>query len=344
MIPGGALPGDALNYVERAMDGEIADALTNGRAPSIVVTAPINGGTSSFLNRVHRNTSAEHRVSIVHFDTAFASGQSFTQVDLFKYLFRTINIPHHLYENHFLGVESMKQIFASWATEEWKDSGRIVMSVDGLNHLIENAEDATDPLNMINWLQALRNKAAIGEPPYDRLTIIVALTGKAWRAGYASAFATQAARFQLKKFDLPQTSKIFDSLQIDRSQYSDRKVGELFHGHPYLTQLCAWSIQKGATQREAVDEALNLDGAYGEHWERMKSEINSLMRATFRLKDVLGVAVAVADRPFFQPLKGSQEVIWSETKRHLHHFGLVDGPLHSPSICEFYRVAIGNES
>ena len=51
--PGGAMPVNAANYVRRAADDEIDEILTAGRAPASIVIAPINGGSSSYLNRVY---------------------------------------------------------------------------------------------------------------------------------------------------------------------------------------------------------------------------------------------------------------------------------------------------
>src|SRR5882724_6107800 len=53
VMPGGPLAVRAANYVSRRADGEIEAILTEGRSPSSIITGPVNGGTSSFLNRIY---------------------------------------------------------------------------------------------------------------------------------------------------------------------------------------------------------------------------------------------------------------------------------------------------
>src|SRR6202171_1586945 len=76
--PGGPLPVGAANYVPRTADKEIEDLLTVGRSPASIVVGPINGGTSSFLNRVHDRARQlpDCWVRMVHLDAAFHDGAS----------------------------------------------------------------------------------------------------------------------------------------------------------------------------------------------------------------------------------------------------------------------------
>ena len=70
--PGGALSIKALNYVQRGADHEIGAILNDGSSPASIVISTINGGTSSFLNRVYQQAQVVQDcwVGFVHLDEA----------------------------------------------------------------------------------------------------------------------------------------------------------------------------------------------------------------------------------------------------------------------------------
>ncbi len=343
--PGGALPPHAVNYVKRATDYEIDAILEDGSSPASIVISPINGGTSSFLNRVYQQAQVVQDcwVGFVHLDAAFAEGEKFTQFDLFKYVFLRVGMPDDIFADDSLDVEGMKFAFDTWVRQEWKDASRIVLIIDGLNQVFENAGSIADPLALINWLTALRNETAVGHSPYNKLALFVALTGKTWSAAHASPYASQAGHLLLKKFTAKEVAMLFEQIGIEQNCYSAEEVHSLFFGHPYLTQLFAWSIRSGSTADEAKQAALALDGAYETHWERMKSEVQFLIGKNYELSEVLTVVFEVSNRQSYDPLNYNQSQIWQGYRRDLRVFGLLDGTVNTPNICEFYETAIKRE-
>ena len=100
---------------------------------------------------------------------------------------------------------------------------------------------------------------------------------------------------------------LFEQIGIEQNCYSAEEVHSLFFGHPYLTQLFAWSIRSGSTADEAKQAALALDGAYETHWERMKSEVQFLIGKNYELSEVLTVVFEVSNRQSYDPLNYKPE-------------------------------------
>ncbi len=342
--PGGALPVSAANYVSRAADDEIDEILSAGRSPASIIVAPINGGTSSFLNRVHQRAREvpDCWVRIVYLDNAFQDGVTFTQLDLFRHVFRVIGLGDEVLANNHLDVEGLKRAFDAWAQDAWRNASRIVLMIDGLDLIFKIAGSVADPLALINWLTALRHEAALGQPPYNKLTLFTAFTGKTWSAAHGSPYATQAGELRLKKFGKDEVAQTFGQFGIDSASYDLDEVCALFHGHPYLTQLFAWALRGGLSAEEARQAALTLDGRYETHWERMKSEIGFLIGRNFDLNKLLTVVLQTIDSP--QQQNENANRIWRSYTRDLRVFGLVDGTADAPTICKFYRTAIEREA
>jgi transcriptional regulator with XRE-family HTH domain len=345
IAPGGALPVHASNYVERAADGEIDGILTAGRSPSSIVVAPINGGTSSFLNRIYQRAQSVPNcwVRIVHLDDAFAGNERFTQLELFGYLFRKIGLPNEAYGR--MDVAGMKDAFEHWARDAWRGASRVVLIIDGLDQVFRNPGSIVDAFALVNWLNALRNDAALGQHPYNKLALFVALTGKTWSAAHASPYATQAALLSLKKFTFKEVTLVFEKLGVESNRSVVENVHSFFHGHPYLTQLFVWSLRNGSTYDDAEREALDLEGPYEAHWERLKSEMAFLIGTNYKLSELLTAVVRIVDRSSKRhPLNEKSYRIWGSYSRDLRVFGLLDGTLNEPTICKFYRNAIESES
>lgn len=342
--PGGALPVHAVNYVRRAADSEIADILIQGSAAASAVVAPINGGTSSFLNRVYQKAQEmrDCLACIAHLDAAFVKDEPFTQLDLFKFLFREIGVPDDVLAAEHRDVSEMKAAFDRWARTAWKDANRIVLVIDGLDQIFASAGALTDALAVTNWLTGLRNEASHGEPPYKNLVLCVAFSGKTWSAAHASPYASQAGSLELNKFTVSQVAQVFEQLGVaDQTQLEE--VHRLFHGHPYLTQLFAWSMRAGASRQEARAGALDLESRYEAHWERMKTEIEFMIGRNFGLRKVLATTMKAAGHPSQQTLDDAEDELWRAYRRNLRVLGLVDGSRDAPTICEFYRAAIKRE-
>jgi hypothetical protein len=242
-------------------------------------------------------------------------------------------------------VENMKAAFYAWAETEWASASRIFLFIDGCDNLFRTGESRATPLTLINWLGSLRNEAGGNKPPYNKLTIVVALAGKTWSAGYASPFASQAARVQLKKFSEPEVVEVFDRHRIERSRYNLVEVYKLFAGHPFLTQLFAWSMRNEVTEEHARQQAIDLDGAYETHWERMKSEIRFLVGENNYIKMLAATAEICWQRRAERDdqLRRERLKLWSDNYASLRAFGLIDGTKSKPEVCEFYRKAIEQE-
>jgi predicted transcriptional regulator len=338
--PGGALFVGAANYVRRTADNEIDEILTVGRSPASIVVGPINGGTSSFLNRVYQRAQQmpDCWVRMVHLDAAFHDGATFTQLDLFRYVFRGIGLPNEVLADNHLDVEGMKGAFDVWAQDAWRNASRIVLIIDGLDLVFKIAGSVADPLALINWLTALRHEAALGKPPYSKLTLFTAFTGKTWSAAHASPFGSQAGELRLRKFSKAEVGQAFGQFGIESARYNIDEVYALFHGHPYLTQIFAWAVRKGSSAEEATQAALELQGRYETHWNRMRSEIRFLIGSNYDLDKLLTVVARTINRTRQQAESANR--IWASYNHDLRVFGLIDGTSEAPTICKFYQNAI----
>lgn len=343
--PGGAMPVNAENYIRRPPDEKIDEILAPGGAPANLVIAPICGGSSSFLNRVYHRARSDSNnwVKIVHLDAAFVEGETINQVQLFRYLLRSIDVPQDKLVDD---VEQMKEAFELWAEDAWRGIFRAVLIIDGLDQVFKHAP-LHETLTFVNWLATLRSRAAI-EPPYNKLALFTAFTGRTWSAAHASPYGSQAAQLWLKKFTRNEVKALFDVLQIHSTDEQIEDVYDLFNGHPYLTQLFAWSLLAGADHLAAKKMALNLEESYDTHWERMKTEIEFLVRADpalsadveMNIDELLVTVCRVIDNKGDQRLTGKARSLWEGKQRDLRIFGLIDGTAAVPKMCDFYRNAI----
>ena len=344
--PGGPMPVNASNYVDRAADHQIAGILSEGHAPANMVVAPINGGASSFLNRVYRaaQTKSDCWVGMVQMDAAFFESEKFSQFELFQHFFRKIGVP--VSDAGDDDEDALKSAFDSWARVVWKNVSRAVLIIDGLDEVFKGARPSTKPLALFNWLNALRLEAALGVVPYTKLAVFLALTGRTWNAAHSSPYATQAASLYLGKFSRNEVEQLFAKLNISTDAAAPDGTAvidlafDLFHGHPYLTQLFAHSIRNLSGPDDAKDEALNLEGSYAPHWERMKQELLDLLD-NIKLEDLFCTVIYVTKPD--KKLDEQQRKIWRSYHRALRVLGLLDGTSSQPELCKFYRTAIENE-
>jgi hypothetical protein len=348
--PGGPLPVKATNYVRRDPDGALHDILLNHGSPSSLVLSAVHGGTSSFLNRVYGEAERleSHWPYFIDVNEAIDAAERFNQLELFRYFFQKIEMPDGMLVGR--DVEEMKEEFAGWAVNAWKNMYRVVLIVDGVASALSRAGSPADVWSFVNWFLALRNEIARNVPPYDKLILFTGLAGRLWTAAQASYWP--GGMLELKKFTPAQVAAVFDQIGVDRSRYDATEVFSLFHGHPYLTQLFAWSMQEGCTMLKAKEAALALQGAYGSHWERLKLDIRDRVGATYSVDSVLAAVYEIASRVHLYSRRGrpprvrtiSPDAIWDSYGRHLRLLGLADFlegmDIKVPSICEFYRHAI----
>ena len=92
-------------------------------------------------------------------------GETIKQVELFRYLFRKIDVPQEKLAH--VDVEGMKDAFGPWAQEAWRGFSRAVLIIDGLDQVFKNSH-IRDALTLVNWLAALRNEATLEAPPYNK--------------------------------------------------------------------------------------------------------------------------------------------------------------------------------
>jgi len=342
VAPGGPMPFNASNYIDRVDDGVIDRILTTGEAAASIVVAPVNGGTSTFLTRVYHQASQMDGcwVKIVHMEPGFPDGETYDQYDFFKYLFRQIGVPKEILKDETLDAEDLRDEFVKWAETEWTGKGKVVLIVDGLDQVFKNARSITDALALVNWMMALRNAMAYGEEPFDRLVLFTALTGKTWSAAHASPFASQAKELKLEKLDKRQVAQVMKAHGKTLLDDELDAIMGLFHGHPYLVHLFAWAMHEGSGFDEARRLALELEGRYQTHWDRLKKEIAFLIGDEDELD---GFFRAVKEIGQVGTLSGLSEQAAKAHRAYgssLHVFGLLDGSKSEPTICEFYLNAI----
>ncbi|MFZ1989436.1 MAG: AAA-like domain-containing protein [Alphaproteobacteria bacterium] len=341
--PRGPLPVRALNYQDRSVDREVTVILDDKRAPANIVIGPINGGTSSLLNRVYgaTRTIEQSERRMINLDTEFTEGEPIRQVDIFRVVLRALGMTADLVIGD---VHEMKDAFRRWATQEWSDFSRIVVIIDGLDHVFKNAGSLADSMALINWLAGLRAEAARGDPPFENLMLFTAFTGQTWSAAHASPYGSQAQVLIAEKFNKHQITSLFSRFELEPDEKLVDDAMQLFHGHPFLTHLFVWDIYQGASAEAAMENALHLTGDYGGHWERMRNEIRFLVRNDFELIEILKAVVTKCKATVQDELPNRRlEMIWDNFARSLRTYGLIDGSLKDPALCRFYLSAIEHE-
>lgn len=336
--PIGSLPVKAANYVERSADEKAREILGNGRAPASIVLAPVNGGTSSFLDRVFAQAQATDGALAYHIDLRyeFEDLPLITPLEIFRKTFRAMGID----DSELTGDEqSLKAAFEKWALCTWRNVHRIVIVIDGLDHLFLNAGNETDPLALTNWLQHIRNEIGRQKAPFMNLLFFVAFTGRAWSAAHWSQFGTQSEELKLEKFDRSEIEILLDQLDLDLTSGQIDELEGQFFGHPYLTHLVAWEIANdGVDFRTAITGLGMNDGHCSAHWERLLNDIEGMIGKNFEQIETLAAVLKRCKVSIdFEISPKKVEDVWDNYGRELLFFGLVDGTVREPTICEFYK-------
>jgi len=339
VTPRGPLPVGAVNYLPRDADARIAAILDEHSDPACIVVGPIQGGTSSFLNRVYAEANARPKflARLADLESEFAGETRLTQVDLFRAMLRRFGVPNETLAGD---VHDMKVAFGNWAKAEWAAYERVVLIVDGVDFVFKNAGSVLDAMALINWMAALRNEMARGEAPLNRLILFTAFTGQTWSAAHASTFGTQASELRLGKFTREELNKLADDLGVKLNEQEPRDLYARYHGHPYLSHLALWAHRALAGQdTRATPQAASRDEEA--HWLRMMDEITFLVGQSFAVADVLRTVLAKIEGAEFKIVPEIMARIWNNYARSLREFGLIDGDLKTPGLCGFYRTAIG---
>jgi hypothetical protein len=282
-------------------------------------------------------------------DTAFAGTKAANSVDLFRYVLRQIEMPQEQLLSS--NVEALKDAFEDWALDAWQGLSRVVLIIDGLDRVLGNSNTDLDIHQLVNWLGELRSQAALGDPPHNQLILFTALTGKMWNAAHASPHASQAETLMLEKFSEPQVVQAFEQLGVSLDRHEVQDVYALFHGHPYLTQVFAWSMRDGASVKVARDAALSMKEPYGAHWDRLKAEVRFMSSDKYHLYTILAAISETYHGASIRPVRKvgnnvrniSPKTILNQYGRNLRILGLLDETGDQQSVCEFYRSAMNRE-
>jgi len=340
--PGGPMSSKAINYIERCDDAKIDEILNKGTAAASVVVAPVNGGASSFLNRVFRRASTlnECWVKIVHMDAHFVDGETYNKRDFFSFLFKKIGLPTSVIKDENLDADDLCDAFELWAISEWKAFMKVILIVDGLDQMFATAQTHSDAMALVGWMTHLRSAIAQGDEPFNNLVLFTAFTGKTWSAAHGSKFVHQALPLKLEKLNIKQIGTMFEVLAIDASYDDLNEVMELFHGHPLLTHLYAWSLREQKDPNESKKGALNIEGGYQAHWNRMKQELLFLLGTEANVARTLNT---LADTSCLDSWCKSIAELDDNYQQGLRVIGLLDGEIGDPKICQFYFIAMEKE-
>ena len=345
--PRGPLSVRALNYINRIPDEHVQNILETISSPASIVVSPIQGGTTSFLNRIYDMAGEMDNclVRMSSLDMEFADGEMPLQTELFKAMFHNFGVPR---ENLSGDVQDMKEAFHEWAENTWSKYERIVLIVDGLDALFKKAGtdlgSSNAVLAVLNWMAGLRNVMARGEEPFDKLILFTAFTGRTWSAAHASPFGTQAGQISLEKWTPDAVQQLFSLFEISIGEYKLGQVYDEFYGHPFLTHLFAWEITQNSTYEEVIARVVNGENDFGRHWGRMQEELGYLTTGSVTIESVFEVVLRKCGGQHDGSLPDSRvEALWQNFHRDLRMYGLIDGDTNKPTICGFYKRCIERE-
>ena len=341
--PNSHLPINASNYVARSNDGKIEDNIIHKSAAGSTVVAAIQGGSSSFLNRVFDIADKNKNcwAKIIRMELCVQGEGPYTEYDLFRYLMKEIGLPTDVIDNPDYDADDLRSQFDLWAIKKLGKFETVVLIVDGLDHVFEKVSTPEHAISVFAWLAALRSSASSPDGPFKNFLLYSALTGKTWSSARYSLWVLHSHKIYLEKFNEPEITKLFRCFEISISGEQTARLYSEFSGQPFLTHAFAWSMYESKTsfnEAWALIDRREFGSPYEEHWVRIVREITSLVgKRPHDLKLIMRLLLQVSDGISRSELSEEFRECYRNYSKALKVFGLIDGTIQDPRVCKFYQ-------
>lgn len=322
--PGGPMPIDASNYVERISDARFRQALTNN-VPLIFVVGYMQSGRSSLLARAEelaKKDSMEVIVADLNLgrQELKAGGESAALAVVAEAL--------------DLGVDAATSINSFVrAFSDRLDGGkkqRLALIIDNMDSLLllDGGEDASTTLAMA--LGRIRKQASTLGNPFSRLVTICVFGGELWSLADGSSFMAAGLQITLGKLS-PDLVAVQAHAELGRDLPPEAitRIFDLFHGHPYLTHLLLDDLRQGISLDDAEKAALQVGGAYRVHADRLYKRLRAALLPEERTFHPLLEEISLHN-----PSEPGRLVFRHDAA--LTYFGVLDA---NGTICSFYQAA-----
>lgn len=376
--PGGKMPANAQNYVERQCDtllfhsrvSNIADR--PGNYPAVIVTGGIQSGRSSLMERlIAAATRKGHDFRSVDL-RSFAPevSRNASTGEIFRYVFEAFGLSDMpTEEKTHVWVGKFREFAA-------KLDRHTFFIVDSADFIIDQSPEAKVFNDLVRLLIGIRD----ARPQHT--SIAVTYSARGWRYIHGSPYANAAFEVTTAPFTLEEVIELLRLLFEGEKGEDIERVADVllkaFRGQPHLTHLAAFQLKNHPSKdtwealRDVLHDAglrrnaeqiepektFDVAGAYRTHWERMRREIIGLRRQlkpeetrqgnredvdhdaeNRALGQLLRCVIESADKEASQLQVDESTTAFVTLFDRLKILGFLDGPLPG-HLSPFYRAAI----
>jgi len=348
-VPGGPLNPDVINYIERQADRQLEALVESIYAPMSLILGGIQTGKTSLINRFLNKARGKKQNKTIHID--FRKLLSINKKpgikEIFSYIIETTiqelgppkdDVPNlKSNEDESTIIQWAADILKAFLEKHLEDEKNVFLIIDSIDLLRWNMENWASVGAIIDWLGLLRNKQ--GSPPFDRLTVIAAVTILSYSSTYMSPLKSQTANITLPCFKKPEILELMNKMEIrmnDREKMA-KKIFDLFGGHPHLSHLSVYDLYSGIDFSEIQQNAFNLLKEYGYYWKKNKLMLTYMLdQKGYENKINLVFKALITSNKDRIKIK-----IFNELFEGLYWLGLIDRNHQVPS--EFIKNAIKKE-
>lgn len=286
--PGGPLKPAASNYIKRPADDQLNLLLNPASPPAFyLITGGIQCGKTSLLRRFDDAAQKKgYRTNYVDF-LEMKNKTNISVEDTFGHIYRVVDE-----SSGKKGEKGNTQRSKEWLFEYFKQviekDEKHFLIIDSMDILLSRSKDQ-DVLNeLIAWLSMLRFYQ--GEAPFNRLTIIAAMTPLSYSAVYTSPLRTQAVKILLPHFGHTEIETLLNIYGMGTDiRLTTAQVMELFGGQPNLSHLAVFDIYMGNNFPGIRAKAFMPMNGYLDYWVRVKEVLELVLKIKNYYKNMVSV-------------------------------------------------------
>lgn len=266
--PGGPLPVDAPNYIGRAADRRLREAIA-GKVKLSTIAGPIRSGRSSLLIRAEQ-WAMEAGMRVISLDFALMLGSpAVDSGQVFKLIGTELglNLSDSASEADFINA------LRAWLHG---DAPHTVLLLDNMDVLSLIDIEVTTPLLLA--LLRFRSEASRKDSPLSKLMVVTVFTGDMWKQEVASSIMGLSSQSSLSGFTRTQIEDLAKIVLKQSGPFSWMdEVHALFGGHPYLTHLFLDEIRLGGDVSETLDCAREVSGGFLIYLDWLRLRLKALL-------------------------------------------------------------------
>ncbi|MCU0289005.1 MAG: AAA-like domain-containing protein [Acidobacteria bacterium] len=284
--PGGPLNVEAQNYIKRSADSQL-DLLLEPAISSTMylISSGILCGKTSLLRRFKANAQKKNFPTI-HIDfQGLSNSENLTPGKVFEYV------------SHIIGEEKISRKIKKtpenkgekgnihWSKEKLFEylkrhlemGEKTFLIIDSIDVLLNRSQDRETLDELISWLLMLRTYQ--GEPPFDQLTIIAAMTILSYSPVYSLPLLTNATSIPLWYFGPTEIESLLKIYGIETDiEHISTQIVELFGGQPYLSHLAVYDLYQGSNLSGIKEKAFEPTNGYKDYWFHIKRVFEQVLK------------------------------------------------------------------